>query len=109
MKRVLLIISVLAFVLCGCTGIKSTTSSFENEGYIEIVKNGRYRQCLLQIDDMQPIKVKFIRDQYASRPKGKAFAVSTGKHEIKIFIKNQLILKKQIFIGARETRKIILP
>ena len=109
MKSILLYISILIIGTSSCTGLKSSTSSFENEGYIEVVKNSRYRQCVLQIDDMMPIKVKFIRDQYASRPKGKTYAVATGKHEIKIFIRDQLILKKQIFIGAQETRKIILP
>ncbi|MGZ0016898.1 hypothetical protein [Yeosuana sp. AK3] len=109
MKKVYYIFLLLAVMTVDCTGIKSTTKGLESEGYIEIVKSSRYRECTLQIDNNMPIKVRFNRNQYSSRPKGKIYAVSTGKHEIKIFLRDELILKNQIFIGAQETRKIILP
>ena len=60
------------------------------------------------IDDITAFKAEVNKD-HADRPKGNVYAISTGTHTIIVTYKDNVIYKKQIFVSAQETKKILLP
>jgi hypothetical protein len=41
--------------------------------------------------------------------RGEVYAITTGKHLIKIYSDNKIIYNQQIFVSSQQTKKIILP
>ncbi len=109
MKKILLIIASIILV-CSCVGVKSVAKGLENESYLDIVGNtDKYKsEVLVSIDDKTSFKTK-VRKNKKEKINYKVFAISTGKHVIKVYYEDTLILKKTIFVSSQETRQIILP
>jgi len=110
MKKTISILAIGLVLLTGCTGVKTVSTGLENESFIEFLGNPTSYSggVNVVIDD----KINFIAEvgnDHASRVKGKIYAIPTGKHIISISYKNNLIVKKQIFVSAQETKKIVLP
>jgi uncharacterized protein YxeA len=93
MKKILFVIAIGLIILTGCTGVKTLSTGLENEAFI---------------DDKTTFKAEVNKD-HADRPKGKVYAISTGTHMVTVTYNNNLIFKKQIFVSAQETKKILLP
>lgn len=110
MKKILFVIAVGLAVLTGCTGIKTLSTGLENEAFIEFIgKPSNYLGGVdVNIDDETLFKAKVKKD-YVNRPKGEVYAISTGTHMITVSYNNDVIFKKQIFVSAQETKKIMLP
>lgn len=96
--------------LTGCTGVKTLTTGLENESFLEFIgKPSNYNGGVnVNIDDKSTFKAKVNKD-HANRPKGKVYAIFTGSHIVTVFYNNNVIFKKQIFVSAQETKKIMLP
>jgi hypothetical protein len=109
MKRILTLLVIIT-AITGCAGLKTTASGLENQSYIKLIGNSNqyWGGVSLVIDDNEPINAKVTKDN-ASYPKGTVYAISTGKHVVKVISKDKIIYQKQIFISNQETRKIILP
>ena len=112
-KRLLIFVSVVIF-LSSCGGIKTSTFGLENESFIEFI--GRpidYTDGVdVKIDENISFKADVNKDtkrNVAKAKGGKAYVISTGTHIITVSYNNNVILKKQIFVSAQETKKIILP
>lgn len=97
-------------ILTNCTGVKTVTTGLENESFLEFIgKSNIYKDGVdITIDDKTTFKAEVNKD-HTDRPKGKIYAISTGTHVVTVTYNNNVIFKKQIFISAQETKKIILP
>tara|TARA_B100000809_G_scaffold220164_1_gene227770 strand:+ start:198 stop:548 length:351 start_codon:yes stop_codon:yes gene_type:complete len=98
-----------------CTGVKTVSSGLENESFLEFAGDPRdfAGGVDVNIDDKITFKAEINKvrrnsPDHAKRPKGKAYAISTGAHVVSVSYNNTLIFKKKIFISAQETRTIIL-
>lgn len=110
MKGILFLLAIGMIVLTSCTGVKTLSKGLENEAFIEFIgKPGSYSGGVdVNIDDKTTFKAEVNRDN-TDRPKGKVYAISTGSHKVTVFYNNNVIYKKQIFVSAQETKKIMLP
>lgn len=114
MKKRLFIVVCVFLIFISCGGIKTTNIGLENESYLEFIGNpGNYSGGVdVLIDDKIAFKAEIVKDlkRNVSRVKGgKAYVVSTGTHIVAVSYNNNLIMKKQIFISAQETKKFMLP
>jgi len=103
-----LIIFMIFFV--SCTGLKTSSTGLENQAFLEFIgKPSKYASGItVNVDKEITFKAKVKKD-HVTRPKGKAYAISTGVHTISVIYHNNMIYKKRIFISAQETKRIILP
>ncbi|MDR2064684.1 MAG: lipoprotein [Prevotellaceae bacterium] len=110
MKKILLVAITSLFLLSGCTGVRTLSKGLENEAFLEFVGTPQkyIGGITVTVDDNNTFNAK-VKKQHTDRPKGKVYAISTGKHSISVAYKNQIIYQKQIFISAQETKQIILP
>ena len=110
MKKALSILAIGLVLLTGCTGVKTVSTGLENESFIEFIGNPTsYSGGVNVVIDDKSNFIAEVGNDHASRVKGKIYAIPTGKHIISISYKNNLIVKKQIFVSAQETKKIVLP
>lgn len=110
MKKALTILAISLLLITGCTGVRTVSTGLENESFIEFIGNpSNYLGGIdVDIDNINNFKAVVGNDN-ASRVKGKVYAITPGKHVVSVSYKNNLIVKKQIFVSAQETKKIILP
>jgi hypothetical protein len=109
MKTINIILAVLGIcvLFSNCTGVKSTSSGLKSEAYVVLIGDkSSYGDVKLQVDDNEPIDAEVTKE--SKRPKGKVYAISTGKHVIRVFNGDELIYQKQVFVSSQETKKIIL-
>jgi hypothetical protein len=110
-----------SLVLASCRtgeGSLSTARGLENESFLEFVgKASNYRGGVdVNIDGKVTFKAKVHNENEGynfgrkkiDRFKGEIYVISTGTHTITVSYKGGIIYKKQIFISAQETKKIIL-
>jgi hypothetical protein len=109
MKKMIKALAIAFIFLMSCTGIKTSSSGLENESFLEIIGTpDSYSGGVdVNIDDKTNFKADVNKD-HADRPKGKVYAISTGTHVVTVTHNGQVIYKKQIFISAQETKKIVL-
>ncbi|MDR3297345.1 MAG: hypothetical protein LBS94_03820 [Prevotellaceae bacterium] len=111
MKKMLIIAAAgIALLSASCTGVKSTARGLENEAFLELVGNpNAYSEGVeVNVDDKTTFTASVNKD-HADRPKGKVYAISTGTHTVTVTHKGSVLFKKQIFVSAQETKKIMLP
>jgi hypothetical protein len=110
MKRIFFIIAIGLVFLAGCTGVKTVSTGLENEAFLEFIGDpGNYNGGVdVNVDDKNTFKAEVNKD-HADRPKGSVYAISTGTHVVTVSYNNTVLFKKQIYIAAQETKKIILP
>jgi len=110
MKKLLYVLAVGAALLVSCTGVKTTANGLENESFLEFVGTPKIYEggVIVNIDDKTTFTAEVNKD-HADRPKGKVYAISTGTHVVTVSYNNSVIFKKQIFVSAQETKKVILP
>lgn len=110
MKKLILIVTVFSLFLSGCTGVKSTSSGLENEAFLEFIGDpDNYKNGVDVVINDNPNFTANVYKDHKKRPKGIVYAIPTGKHLISISYENNVIYKKQIFVSAQETKKIMLP
>jgi hypothetical protein len=109
MKNIFLIIAISLTFLTSCSGTKTVTKGLENQSFLEFIGNpSNYKGVVdVNIDDKTTFKARVNKD-HSDRPKGNVYAISTGVHVITVTYNNNIIFKKQIFVSAQETKKIIL-
>jgi hypothetical protein len=111
MKKILFAAITGLFLLSGCTGVRTLSTGLENEAFLEFIGTpSKYFDgvVVVTVDDNNSFLASVKKD-HNKRPKGKVYAISTGKHTVSVSYDNQVIYQKQIFISAQETKKIILP
>ena len=110
MKKTLSILAICLVLITSCTGVKTLSTGLENESFLEFIGNptSYLGGVNVVLDDKSSFVAEVGNDQ-SSRVKGKVYAIPTGKHIISVSYKNKLIVKKQIFGSAQETKKIVLP
>jgi hypothetical protein len=110
MKKVIFILAIGLIFYSGCTGTKTISTGLENKSFLEFIGNpSTYSSGVdVLIDDITAFKAEVNKD-HADRPKGNVYAISTGTHTIIVTYKDNVIYKKQIFVSAQETKKILLP
>ncbi|MCK9206698.1 MAG: hypothetical protein M0P66_06255 [Salinivirgaceae bacterium] len=82
----------------------------ENEAFLEFIGNPKNYIGGIEINiDGTTTFVAEVNEDHTDRPKGKVYAISTGKHVVSITYNNNIIFKKQIFVSSQESKKIVLP
>ena len=110
MKNTIYALAVGLIFLSACTGLKTTTSGLESEAFLEFIgAPSNYNGGVdVNLDDKNTFTAEVNKD-HADRPKGKVYAITTGKHSLTVSYKSKVLFKKQIFVSSQETRKIMLP
>jgi hypothetical protein len=120
MKHVFLLLVAVSLLWTGCRvgeGSLSTARGLENEAFLEFVGTASdYRGGVdVNIDDKTTFKAKVHNESEgnritpkADRFKGEVYAISTGTHTVTVSYNGTTVYKKQIFVSARETKKIVL-
>lgn len=110
MKKVLVAITMGLLILSGCTGVKSLSSGLENESFLEFVgEPAKYSGGVsVTIDDKSAFTAE-INKGVVGRQRGNVYAISTGVHLLTVSYRDNVIYRKQLFVSAQETKKIILP
>jgi len=110
MKKILFIVAIGLAFLTSCTGVKTVATGLENETFLEFLGNpSNYKGGVdVNIDDKITFKAEVNKD-HADRPKGSVYAISTGTHTVTVSYNSKVVYKKQIFVSAQETKKILLP
>lgn len=110
MKRIFFLFAIGLMFLTGCTGVKTVSTGLENESFLEFIGSpSNYSGGVdVNVDEKSTFKAEVNKD-HADRPKGKVYAISTGAHLVTVSYNGNVIFKKQIFISAQETKKIMLP
>ena len=110
MKKILFTLIIGLTILAGCTGVKTSSTSLENESFLEIIGTpGNYPGGVDINIDNNPTFNAVVNKDHSNRPKGNVYAISTGTHFVTVSYNNNVIFKKKIFVSAQETKKIILP
>jgi len=110
MKRILSILTIGILMFTACTGVRTASRGLENESFLEFVGNpDTYSGGVEVILDDKTTFIAEVNNDNAGSVKGKVYAISTGKHIVTVTYKNNLLVKKQIFVSAQETKKIVLP
>jgi|SRR5690554_212859 len=110
MKALYLLLLSSLLVLAGCTGVKSVSSGLENQAYLEILGNPQSfpNGVVVKINDNMEFPAE-VNAPNAKRPKGTVYAIPTGSNLVTISVNNETIYRKNIFVGAQETKQITLP
>ena len=114
MKKILLILVSAGLFLTSCGGIKTSAIGLENESFIKFIgkPSDYYGGVDVLIDEKISFKAVVVKEKNRNVAKvkgGTTYVISTGTHIVNVSYKNNVILKKQIFVSAQETKKIILP
>ncbi len=110
MKNIIVIMVIGLFAITGCTSVKTVTKELENQSFIELIGNpDNYLGGVnVTIDDKSTFKAE-VNQIGIKRSDSTIYAISTGKHIVKVKYNNNIIYTKQIFVSAQETKQIILP
>lgn len=110
MRKILIAITIGLCTLSGCTGVKSLSSGLENESFLEFIGEPRkYPDGVsVTIDDKSAFTAE-INKGVVGRQRGNVYAISTGVHLLTVSYRDNVIYRKQLFVSAQETKKIILP
>lgn len=110
MKKILFVIGIGLTLLFACNSVKTLSTGLESESFLEFIGKPRTYSggVSVVVDDKNAFKAEVSKSR-ANRTKSKVYAISTGKHTVSVSFNNNLIFKKQIFVSAQETKKIILP
>jgi hypothetical protein len=117
-KLFLLIAGILALTSCKVgEGSLSTARGLENDAFLEFVgTSSKYKGGVdVNIDDKNTFKAKVHNESEGNallpksdRFKGEVYAISTGTHTVTVSYNGNVIYRKQIFVSAQETKKVIL-
>ena len=110
MKKLLTVFAIGLILLSSCGGIKSTSKGLENESFLEFLGNPSIYKggVSVALDDKTTFTAEVFKDK-TRRMKGQVYAISTGKHNISVSYNGKVLIKKQIFVAAQETKEIVLP
>lgn len=110
MRKSYLVLVVLMFILNSCGGTKTSFQGLASESYLEFLGNpGSYSEGVeVIVDDKPSFRAKVYKDKIG-RMRGEIYAITTGRHTLKVKYQNQIIFNKEIFISTQESKKIILP
>ena len=112
MKKIILFISCLTFLLAGCSvGNVSRSGGLESESYLQFVQGGNtvYNGGVEVYVDDNPVftaKVDKIKKQTV---KGTVYGVKNGTRHLKVIYKGNILFEKDIVIATQETKQIKLP
>ncbi|MDR1632315.1 MAG: hypothetical protein LBR97_05500 [Dysgonamonadaceae bacterium] len=120
MKKLICLLAIVLFILTSCKvgeGSLSTSRGLENESFLEFV--GTASNYLggvdVDIDGKTTFKAKVHNESDGNsitpkgdRFKGEIYAISTGTHTVTVSYNSTTIYRKQIFVSAQETKKIVL-
>lgn len=110
MKKALSIFTLGILLFTACTGVRTASRGLENESFLEFVGNpDNYSGGVEVTIDDKTTFIAEVNNNNTGNVKGKVYAISTGKHIVTVTYKNNLLVKKQIFVSAQETKKIVLP
>jgi hypothetical protein len=109
MKKIVFITILL--LVSGCTGVRTLSTGLENEAFLEFVGTpDKYDDGEVEVTlDGKNTFTASIKKEHTDRPKGKVYAIATGKHTVTVVSNGQVIYQKQIFVSAQETKRIVLP
>jgi len=110
MKIAKYLILPLFVLLISCGGTKTSSQGLNNESFLEIIGTpSMYSNDVdVVVDDNKSFKAKVYKDK-VGRMRGEVYAITIGKHLIKIYSENKIIYNQQIFVSSQQTKKIIIP
>lgn len=110
MKKILLVFAMGMLLFAGCRGLKTSSSGMENEAFLEFLGDPGYYKggVVVTIDDKTTFTAEVFKDK-RTRTKGQVYAISTGTHTVSVAYNGKILVKKQIFVSAQESKKITLP
>ncbi len=110
MKKAALFLFILCTVAAGCGGIKTAATGLENKSFLVFTGTpGDYSGGVeVTVDGSNSFTAQVHKD-LPGKIKGEVYAISTGTYTVSVSYKGNLLVEKQIFVSAQETKKIVLP
>lgn len=109
------ILFALFAITCLMVGCKSSfpvaqQSGKEDMAFLLFVgPQAKYGSKLVQVDvDGNAFDAKVVKPKTANR-KGTQYGVSTGKRNVTVRFKGNIVYSKQLFLSSQETKTITLP
>jgi len=88
---------LLLLLLSACGGYQATTVQKDEVSYVKFV--GDWKGVEVHIDNLEPIQ---LADQ-------NKYGLAPGKHSIKVFRGERLLLNRVLFISDQEVREVRIP
>jgi len=112
MKKLAFVLVTVLLVATSCkVGSNSTVRGLENQSFLEFVWTAsNYKGGVdVTVDDQTPFKAEVYKEKEGNNSiKGKVYAIPTGVHTVTVSYNGNIVYKKQIYVSAQETKKIIL-
>lgn len=110
MKKLIVIFSACIFLFTACTGVKTLSTGLESEAYLKFIgdKNVYEYGIEVTVDDKKTFVAQVVNDN-TKAPTGNVYAITPGKHIVKVMYNKSIIYTKTVFVSTQETKKIILP
>lgn len=96
MKILLAVLTTLVFVSCG--GYNTATIQKSEKGFFKFT--GKMEQVRIMIDDSELSR---------SENKDAVYQVRPGKHEVKVFRNEQLVVDRILFVDDQATMEVEIP
>ena len=113
MKKLIIYISCLIFLLASCVGGNiSRSGGLESESYLQFVQGGSdtYDSGVeVYIDNNPAFKAQVDNVDVYTLKKGKIYAVKNGTRHLKVVYKGTILFEKDIVVATQETKQIKLP
>lgn len=110
MKKSLFIFVIGFLFIASCGGIKTSSQGLESVSFLEFIGNpDNYSGGVdVLIDDKTSFKADVAEDN-RNKMRGKVYEISTGNQLVTVSYNNKVIYRKQLFMSAQESKKIVLP
>lgn len=110
MKKLLLSVILMAGLsACGPQMYSTRSGGLENSSFIVVLaENADYDKAAVSVE--VDGKVSAIEKVYKTKAARKAIpiVITPGKHKIKVIVNGSVVSEESIFLGLRETKKIVL-
>lgn len=110
MKHALFILALVAFLLVGCTSVKTSSSGVDNEAYLEFLGDPDLFAggVEVDIDGISSFTAQVEDPATVNRLRGKIYSVEPGVHVITVIYGDAVIYKQKVMLSNQETRKVKL-
>jgi len=106
MKKVILLLLGI-MILCACGGYQEGVVQKGEKSFIKFT--GNCTNVSVQIDDMTPFGLKSGTDSGKCSDDNKLYQFSPGKHSIKAYRDENLIVNRILLLDNQTTTEVILP
>lgn len=109
MKKFLYTILLLVPIMFVGCGVTAQSSGLTDQGYLEFVCSTKHSPVTVKLDNKTTFEAK-VKKVPKQSVRGDKYAISTGKHTVKVFNETgELLYNRVVLIATQETKTILIP